>query len=130
LFISFTHSSVLSFHSFFFAIPNSSFTSSFASIFAFRPSYSSLHIFINFILSILLFSPFILLPSYFHPYLYHSLQHPSNHPLSHTIFCTSGGDSDAASKALLGIATDDNKKYFLILVSSTFFITNFLRSSN
>jgi hypothetical protein len=31
---------------------------------------------------------------------------------------------------LLGIATDGNKKYFLILVSSTFFITNFLRSSN
>ncbi|XP_028402642.1 ufm1-specific protease 2-like [Dendronephthya gigantea] len=26
-----------------------------------------------------------------------------------------GGDSDAASKALLGIATDGNKKYFLIL---------------
>ena len=33
-----------------------------------------------------------------------------------TVLCT-GGDTDAASKTLLGVATDNVKQYFLILVS-------------
>ena len=43
------------------------------------------------------------------------------------IFHPSGGDSDTASKALLGVATNGRKKYFLILVSLTCLAAN-LRS--
>lgn len=49
--------------------------------------------------------------------------------ISSASFNHPGGDSDAASKALLGIATDGNKKYFLILVSSDLFNSEYFQNS-